>query len=442
MKPISSLIILILLFTVPCYAKLPNITSAELIKAVKYGDSLYRNIDCKYTVNEQFSKSIQEKFGMPLKRKLEIHWRSEGAREYIDVTQHDGRLFNGMPFRFIAANNGEGRKQWQPYQNVGDIFSTPYRHSWPVPIDFGLTLGSKNKKLGESLAECEITILRQEKWQGHECYFVQAIKPDGAKAEVWIDPEIGWRARCVRYWGPDGTIWHEASAEFKDCGNGAWFPVEGVFKRYGNDPNTGKRAVSNERKLKVEQVTVNADLTQRDFDIQFPRGTDVYNHDLNKSYIAGVTSIDGFDDSELSPLKDKPLPDMKQFGIVQDPNQTRDKMILVCFFDMDQRPSRNCMRQLSAKAQELKTKGVFVVVVHASKVDDNKLRLWLQKYKISFPVGMIKADTEKTRIAWGINSLPRLILTDKKHIVRAEGFAIDELDTKMSEIKHGKDNKP
>jgi hypothetical protein len=40
---------------------------------------------------------------------------------------------------------------------------------------------------------------------------------------------------------------------------------------------------------------------------------------------------------------------------------------------------------------------------------------------------MIKANIEKTRIAWGINSLPRLILTDKKHIVRAEGFSTSEL---------------
>jgi hypothetical protein len=436
MKAISYLIIFSLLITVPCYAKLPDIKSAELLKAVKHGDSLYRNVDCMYTVDEKFNKSIHEKYGRPLNRKLEIHWRSEGAREYIDVTQHDGRLFNGKPFRFIMAHSGEGRKQWQPYQNVGDIFNKSYRHAWPVPIDFGLTLGRREKKLGESLAECEITNISQEKWEGHECYFVQAIKPDGAKAEVWIDPEIGWRARHERFWGSNGGLWYEASAEFRDCGNGAWFPVEGVFKLYGNDKSSGNRVVSRERRLKVEQVKVNADLTQKDFDIQFPQGTYVYNHDLNKSYIAGVTSIDSFDDSELSPLKDKPLPDMKQFAVVKDPNEARNKMILVCFFDMNQRPSRNFMRQLSIKAKELEEKGVFVVAVHTPKVDDNKLRLWIQKYKISFPVGMIKADADKPRVAWGINSLPRLILTDKKHIVTAEGFSMAELDDKLNGNSH------
>jgi len=123
---------------------------------------------------------------------------------------------------------------------------------------------------------------------------------------------------------------------------------------------------------------------------------------------------------------------MKQFAVVQDPNQTKGKMILVCFFDMDQRPSRNCMRQLNSKAKDLKTKGVFVVAVHASKVDDNKLRLWVQKYNINFPVGMIKADAPKTRIAWGVRSLPWLILTDTQHVVIAEGFSLAELDEKLN----------
>ena len=235
----------------------------------------------------------------------------------------------------------------------------------------------------------------------------------------------------MRYWGPDGSIWHEASAEFKDCGNGAWFPMEGVFRLYGNDPNSGKRVVSFESRLKVEQVTVNADLTIKDFEIQYPRGTRVYLYDTGESYIAGVTSVAGFGEEALNPLKDKSLPEMKQFAVVQDPNQTKDKMMLVCFFDMNQRPSRNCMQQLRAKAQELKTKNVLVVAVHASKVDDNKLSLWLQKYDINFPVGMIKADEAKIRIDWGVRSLPWLILTDTQYVVIAEGFSVAELDEKL-----------
>ena len=55
---------------------------------------------------------------------------------------------------------------------------------------------------------------------------------------------------------------------------------------------------------------------------------------------------------------------------------------------------------------------------------------WVEKNKIPFPVGMIKGDEEKTRFTWGVRPLPWLILTDKKHIVTAEGFNLDELDEK------------
>jgi hypothetical protein len=290
--------------------------------------------------------------------------------------------------------------------------------------------------MGESLEQCKIEILKEALWENHECYYVEAVRPSQARIKAWIDPKAGWRARHVRYWGPDGTIWHEATTEFKKCANGAWFPMEGVFKLYGNDPNSGKRVVSSQSRLKVEQVEVNADLTIKDFEIQYPRGTRVYLYDTGESYIAGVTSVAGFGEEALNPLKDKSLPDMKQFAVVQDPNQAKNKMILVCFFDMNQRPSRNCMRQLSIKAQELKTKGVFVVAVHASKVDDNKLRLWLQKYKISFTVGMIQSHEEKIRYTWGVRSLPWLILTDKEHTVTAEGFSVAELDDKLNSNSH------
>ena len=43
---------------------------------------------------------------------------------------------------------------------------------------------------------------------------------------------------------------------------------------------------------------------------------------------------------------------------------------------------------------------------------------------------MIQGDA-KTRFTWGVRSLPWLILTDAKHVVRAEGFALTELDDKI-----------
>ncbi|MBN2181914.1 MAG: hypothetical protein JW715_08355, partial [Sedimentisphaerales bacterium] len=55
-------------------------------------------------------------------------------------------------------------------------------------------------------------------------------------------------------------------------------------------------------------------------------------------------------------LFDKSLPDMKDFGINLSPSDVNDKSILVCFFDIQQRPSRNCIIQLSKRAEKLKAK--------------------------------------------------------------------------------------
>jgi hypothetical protein len=82
----------------------------------------------------------------------------------------------------------------------------------------------------------------------------------------------------------------------------------------------------------------------------------------------------------------------------------------------------------------LKEKGMTVGAVQASKVDENALHEWVKENNIAFPVGMIQGDEEKIRFAWGVQSLPWMILTDSKHLVRAEGFTMNELDAKLQQI--------
>ncbi len=75
-----------------------------------------------------------------------------------------------------------------------------------------------------------------------------------------------------------------------------------------------------------------------------------------------------------------------------------------------------------------------MVATQASKIDEKKLIQWVKKYNIPFTVGAITTDIEKNRFAWGVRSLPWLILTNPEHIVRTEGFNMSELDEKISEI--------
>jgi len=63
---------------------------------------------------------------------------------------------------------------------------------------------------------------------------------------------------------------------------------------------------------------------------------------------------------------------------------------------------------------------------------------WLRKYKVTFPVGRIMTGPEGLSKTWGVQSLPWLILSDRQHIVTAEGFALNELNERIREANHAR----
>ena len=91
-----------------------------------------------------------------------------------------------------------------------------------------------------------------------------------------------------------------------------------------------------------------------------------------------------------------------------------------------------CETQLSEKAQQLKDKDVSIVAMH-TKANEKKLDNWIKENNIPFPVGMIEGNEENLRYNWGVKSLPWMILTDENRVVVAEGFAVNELDEKITQ---------
>ncbi len=126
-----------------------------------------------------------------------------------------------------------------------------------------------------------------------------------------------------------------------------------------------------------------------------------------------------------------PLPDFEQIDIEFTAQRAKGLRILACLWDMEQRPSRNCVVELAKQAEELKQDGVTVVGIQVSSVKKNMLHTWVRDNGIPFPIGLIRDDAEKVRSMWAARSLPWLILTDSQHIVTAEGFGLSELDEKM-----------
>ena len=134
-------------------------------------------------------------------------------------------------------------------------------------------------------------------------------------------------------------------------------------------------------------------------------------------------------------LVGKSLPDLKALGINLSPGDIDGKRVLVCFWDMQQRPSRHCMTQLAKQAELLKDKGVVVVAVQASKIEQSILDEWVKKSNAPFWVGKVSDDGEKTRFAWGVRSLPWLILTDNNHVVVSQGFGLGDLNNQIGQSR-------
>ena len=134
----------------------------------------------------------------------------------------------------------------------------------------------------------------------------------------------------------------------------------------------------------------------------------------------------------------KSLPNLVNVLFNSVPERADENALLICFFDIAQRPSRYGITQLAKRVEELERRGVTVVAIQASKVDENALNQWMKKNNISFPVGMVQGDEEKTRFTWGVRSLPWLILSDRKHVVRAEDFGVNELNEIIKEAGNAK----
>ena len=136
--------------------------------------------------------------------------------------------------------------------------------------------------------------------------------------------------------------------------------------------------------------------------------------------------------AKAAPLTGKPLPKWDGITIPFDPENNTDKRILICFWDMNQRPSRRVIRQLAQKENLFDSGNVSVIAVNTAAVKKSQLDEWTKKYQIPFPVGFLSGDLHDILFAWSVKAQPWLILTDQKHTVLAEGFPIEELDDKLS----------
>ncbi|MEJ2702114.1 MAG: carboxypeptidase regulatory-like domain-containing protein [Sedimentisphaerales bacterium] len=131
------------------------------------------------------------------------------------------------------------------------------------------------------------------------------------------------------------------------------------------------------------------------------------------------------------PLLGKKLPEPDNIQNIDSLKQAEGKRILACFWDMNQRPSRNSIEELAKREKELAGKNVAVLLVDTSDIEPAKLKKWLDGHNIPFLCGSVKDNVDDVLLRWGVQAQPWLILTDQESIVRAEGFSLEQLDEKL-----------
>ncbi|MBN1507115.1 MAG: carboxypeptidase regulatory-like domain-containing protein [Sedimentisphaerales bacterium] len=117
------------------------------------------------------------------------------------------------------------------------------------------------------------------------------------------------------------------------------------------------------------------------------------------------------------------------------PTEAAGKPVLILFMDQQQRPSRRMVQELVGQGNLLQEKEIEVVALQVAGIDRTDLDQWLADEKVPFRVRIVEGGFDKQRYAWGVKSLPWLILTDRDHIVRQEGMGLDEVDRVLRETK-------
>jgi hypothetical protein len=214
-------------------------------------------------------------------------------------------------------------------------------------------------------------------------------------------------------------------SDYKEIRPGCWMPMTQGCEVYRKD-NAGEYHVETHSDLKVIDAHINESLPDELFRMQIKEGALVTDSRSGRTITYTYKP-------EPPNLVGKALLESEDIGAGLVPNQARDSRMLVCFWDMQQRPSRHCLESLAQKAGSLADRGISVLCIHASEVDEQALNKWMKDYNVPFAAKMITHDAEKTLFAWGVKSLPWMILTDSKHIVRAEGFGLEELEEKRRE---------
>jgi hypothetical protein len=210
-------------------------------------------------------------------------------------------------------------------------------------------------------------------------------------------------------------------------------PVPGAFvNMYGEGQPTASTRTDDKGRFAFDQVCEGQ--VRLSANLQGSYGTTSADADETNAIITLSVSRPYAREAPKRPsLKGKLLPDLADAALPHDALPA-GRPLLLCLFDLEQRPSRRCVRLLAERHHALAQKGLTIAAIQATEITGESFQAWKEANPLPFPVGRVQDKSDNTKWISQINSLPWLILTDKERRVSAEGFAIDELEEQIHEL--------
>ena len=450
---IAIFLVVILFTSLPSRA----ITSDELSKICKTMESAYKDITVEYEWLVEPARTVEdlkkdeiggfitlgpEKIKWSSKRPFKERSLFESTATYMDKNEHtfreiimesyDGKIAKRFS-RGALSSTGE-----QVDSSLGTI--TERKDFIPelntTPLSFSvlrlLYVNGNDKSVSEYLKEKEFVRIAEpnEKVNGFKAICaeflwdapkVQILHKKQVCKRIYFSIDHGYTPIKFEDFNPSESgpklIFSVDITSLKKVSDNLWFPSSGSLKMTDNNLTN---------KYKASKIIVNQGLTDDYFNIKFPPGIRVDDEITGTRYVQA--------ENEIKSLIGKPIPALTDLGIGLKKEKIENKRMLICLFDYEQRPSRNCIIELNKKENEFEKNDILIFAADVSKTDKKTMNEWIKENKISFPVVAIESDTEKIKAAWGVQSLPWLILTDKEHIVTDEGFSASQLDEKIISI--------
>ena len=265
------------------------------------------------------------------------------------------------------------------------------------------------KSFIDQLHTHDVAPLPDEAIGGIACKVLENVISSKDTVKLWVATEPAvFPLRIERY--EHERLRYRYEAEDLRMWDDVVFPTRISIASFRPD-DAGQPVLNSQKKITLKSLTPGVRITPR-----------LLSQDLPDKVLARLPELKG----SVYSLVGKPLAVTGIPGLAE--HLEKGRPAVVCFIDINQRPSRHCLGQLKEAMAHLNRQGFDVVAVQVSAVEAGQLEQWTRANGDPFPLLPADPDFEQRRSTWGITSLPWLVQTGDDHFVTKEGLPPQILD--------------